>query len=85
MPSTAHFLYQLPELHSVPALNFRRVTPSCTTMNIFHRFFCLLGFHDFHVVEATLGFGLSGAVEKVECSRCGYVITRRQRTGNPPW
>ena len=48
-------------------------------MNIIRRLFCLLGFHDFHVVEVTVGFGPSGAVEKVQCSRCGYLITRRQR------
>ena len=47
--------------------------------NIFRRLRCLLGFHDFHLVEVTMGFGLSGTVEKVECRRCGYFTTRRQR------
>ena len=37
--------------------------------NIFCRLLCLMGFHAFHVVEVTLGFGPSGAVEKVECRR----------------
>ncbi len=54
-------------------------------MNKFRRIFCLLGFHDFHVVEVTVGFGLTGAVEKVECRHCGHVATRRQRSGTPPW
>ena len=47
--------------------------------NIFRRLFCLLDFHDFHVVEVTMGFGPSGAIEKVECRRCGYLTARRQR------
>jgi hypothetical protein len=49
-------------------------------MNIFPRLLCLLGFHDFRIVEAAMGFGPSGAVEKVECRRCGHFTTRRQRT-----
>ncbi len=53
--------------------------PSCTIMNIFRRLLCLLGFHDFQVVEVTLGFGPAGAVEKVECRRCGLFTTRDQR------
>jgi hypothetical protein len=60
-------------------MDFRRVTPSCTMMNIFRSLLCLLGFHDFHVVEVTFGFGPSRAVEKVECRRCGRFTTRRQR------
>jgi hypothetical protein len=47
-------------------------------MNVFRRLLCLLGFHDFRVVEATMGFGSSGAVEKVECRRCGHLTTRYQ-------
>ena len=54
--------------------------PRCTMMNIIRRLLCLLGFHDFHVIEATMGFGPSGAVAKVECRRCGYITTRRQPT-----
>lgn len=53
--------------------------PSGTMKNIFCRLLCLMRFHAFHVVEVTLGFGPSGAVEKVECRRCGRVTTRRQR------
>jgi hypothetical protein len=48
-------------------------------INIFRRFLCLLGFHDFRVVEVTVSFGPTGAVEKVECRRCGHFAIRRQR------
>ncbi len=48
-------------------------------MKLFHRLLCFLGFHDFRVVEVIMGFGPSGAVEKVECRRCGRFIARRQR------
>jgi hypothetical protein len=37
---------------------------------------CRLGFHNFRVVEVTLGFGNAGSVEKVECRRCGVVMSR---------
>jgi len=59
-------------------LEFQRFMPSYTMMNIFRRLLCLLGFHDIHVVEVTMGFGPAGAVEKVECRRCGLLTTRRQ-------
>ena len=36
---------------------------------------CWFGFHDFRVISKTFGFG-SGGVEKVECRRCGVVVTR---------
>jgi len=48
-------------------------------MDLFRRLLCFLGFHDFRVVEVTVGFGPSGAVEKVECRRCGHLIARCQR------
>ncbi len=48
-------------------------------MDLFRRLFCFLGFHDYRVVEVTMGFGASGAVEKVECRRCGHLTVRRQR------
>jgi hypothetical protein len=38
---------------------------------------CLLGFHDYHVISGTFGFGGAGNVEKIECRRCGYVTTRQ--------
>ena len=38
---------------------------------------CLLGFHDYHVISGTFGFGSAGNVEKMECRRCGYVVTRQ--------
>ena len=36
-------------------------------MNIFRRLLCMVGIHDFHIVEVTVSFGPAGAVEKVEC------------------
>ncbi len=48
-------------------------------MDVFRRLLCFLGFHDFRVVEVTMGFGFSAAVEKVECRRCGHLTARRQR------
>ncbi|MGY8938230.1 MAG: hypothetical protein ACKVG6_19565 [Alphaproteobacteria bacterium] len=40
------------------------------------RLFCRLGLHNFRVIEATLGFGDAGGVEKVECRRCGAIMSR---------
>jgi hypothetical protein len=40
------------------------------------RLLCLLGSHDYRIIEVTFGFGPSGKVEKVQCQRCGLVTTR---------
>ncbi len=40
------------------------------------RLLCLVGWHDFKIIEASFGFGPSGGVEKVQCRRCGLVTTR---------
>jgi hypothetical protein len=45
--------------------------------NLLARLLCLIGVHDFRVLEVIVGFGPSGSVEKVECKRCGQVTTRR--------
>jgi hypothetical protein len=45
-------------------------------VNSLNRLMCLLGFHDFQVLEVTLGFGEAGDVEKVECNRCSLIISR---------
>lgn len=39
------------------------------------RLLCLLGFHDFKVIDATLGFGSAGGTSTVQCRRCGRVVT----------
>ena len=41
------------------------------------RLLCLVGFHDYRVLEARFGFGQGNRIEKVECRRCGQVSTRR--------
>ena len=40
------------------------------------RLLCWMGLHDFRVVDITFSFGPGGAVETVECRRCGYRATR---------
>jgi len=44
--------------------------------SIIGRLSCRLGFHDFKVVEATLGFGDAGGAQKVKCRRCGVIMSR---------
>ena len=41
------------------------------------RLFCWFGWHDFHVIDTTFGFGAVGNVEKVQCRHCGVTITRQ--------
>ena len=41
------------------------------------RLLCMLGFHDFRVLEVRFGFGQGNRIEKVECRRCALVSTRR--------
>ena len=45
------------------------------------RLLCLVGVHDFRLIESIGGFGAGGQVEKVECRRCGYVTTRQGGAG----
>ncbi len=40
------------------------------------RLLCWLGFHDFRIINKTFGFGAAGGVEKVQCRRCGVIMTR---------
>lgn len=42
------------------------------------RVLCLLGRHDFRLIEVQAGFGPGGTVEKVACRSYGYVKTRRR-------
>ncbi len=41
------------------------------------RLLCWLGFHNFRVVDRAFEFGAGGAIEKVECRRCGVTMTRQ--------
>jgi hypothetical protein len=63
----------------VASFDVRPPAPSRSMMDLFRLLLCFSGFHDFRVVEVTVGFGASGAVEKVECRRCGRLTVRRQR------
>ena len=38
---------------------------------------CWFGFHDLRVIEVITGFGVGGPVQRVECERCGRIMTRR--------
>ncbi len=40
------------------------------------RLLCLLGIHDFKVIDATIGFGSAGGTSTVKCQRCGRIVTR---------
>ncbi len=64
--------------HVVP-FDDRPSARSCSKMDLFRRLLCFLDFHDYRVVEVTMGFGASGTVEKVECRRCDRLTVRRQR------
>lgn len=41
------------------------------------RLLCLLGFHDYRVLEVMFQFSSGGSIEKVECRRCGVTVTRQ--------
>ena len=41
------------------------------------RLLCLLGIHDFRILEVKFGFGVGSRIEKVECRRCGLITSRR--------
>ncbi len=41
------------------------------------RLLCWLGIHNFRVIDRTFGFGAGGDIEKVECRRCGVILSRQ--------
>ncbi len=43
---------------------------------ILSRLLCVLGLHDFRLIEKIVSFGSEGGVETVRCTRCGLTITR---------
>ena len=45
-------------------------------LNWIGRLLCLLGFHDYRLIEVIGSFGAGGQVRKLECRRCGYTTTR---------
>ncbi len=40
------------------------------------RLLCLMGTHDYRLIEVIEAFGPAGNVEKVQCRRCGCVTIR---------
>ncbi len=42
----------------------------------FGRLLCLLGSHDYEIVEVNYRFADGGCVEKLRCRRCGIIIAR---------
>ncbi len=44
---------------------------------ILSRILCVLGLHDFRLIEKMVSFGSGFGVEKLQCRRCGLIITRR--------
>jgi len=59
------------------------------------RLLCFLGFHDYKIIDATLGFGSAGGTSTSQCRRCGQVVThsswtnlwceKRAKRGALPW
>jgi hypothetical protein len=42
---------------------------------ILGRLLCLLGIHDFRILEVTYGFAPGSDVQRLECRRCGRITT----------
>jgi hypothetical protein len=40
--------------------------------SLLDRLLCLLGFHDYRVLEVMFQFSSGGSIEKVECRNCLY-------------
>jgi len=45
-------------------------------LNLLGQLYCRLGVHDFRVIDISFTFGATGNIEKIQCQRCGLVITR---------
>ncbi len=41
------------------------------------RLLCLIGIHDYQVIDTTFGFGPNSSVSRVECRRCGRMNIRQ--------
>jgi hypothetical protein len=42
---------------------------------ILGRLLCLLGIHDFRILEVTYGFAPGSDVQRLQCRRCGRITT----------
>jgi hypothetical protein len=58
-------------------MEFHETSKMSTLRSVFGNLLCWLGFHDFRVLEKTFQFGAGSGIEKVECSRCGVIVTRQ--------
>ncbi len=47
-----------------------------TVPKILGRLLCLLGIHDFRILEVTYGFAPGSNVQRLQCRRCGRTTTR---------
>jgi hypothetical protein len=56
---------------------YARWTRVLNLPRILGRILCLLGLHDYRLVERSVSFGSEGGVEKVQCKRCGLTIMRQ--------
>ncbi|HJP45254.1 MAG TPA: hypothetical protein QGH18_04525 [Arenicellales bacterium] len=43
------------------------------------RLLCGVGWHDYRIIDVTVGFGPGGSVEKRQCRRCQAISVRRSR------
>lgn len=41
------------------------------------RALCMVGWHDFEVLDVSFGFGPGETIERVECRRCRLRVTRK--------
>jgi hypothetical protein len=46
-------------------------------VSLLGRLLCMLGFHDYRVLEVMFQFSSGGSNEKIECRRCGVTVTRQ--------
>lgn len=58
-------------------MNDERNNPAKRLPRPVGRLLCLVGVHDYRVLEVRFGFGRGNRIEKVECRRCELISTRR--------
>lgn len=58
-------------------MNDARNEPAGRVSAALGRLLCVLGVHDFRMLEVRFGLGKGNNIEKRECRRCGRSATRR--------